>query len=311
MRDYIDQFISLFHYSVGLAAILILLHLIGFNYKSAVIRMRVSQLLKQDKEQLIKNKALLWYNQLLRATVSSYRPAMLRTIMTIQSCFLLMFLVFFLSKTQNIVFSLSFAILFAICVPIVFLYIRLSRIRANAQANINVAALKLLQSYLKNDRSMYFALKELSQELTGHMKLVFTMFYLRLFEHEEREEAAQVFAYQIGSFAGRNLSLAILRSLDGTDVNSILQDVTEEISKQERNIRKAETKGREAAQLGWLPAIGAPILFILNDQKMMLKSSYPYLLSTSMGVKALSITITAAVIGIVMAVMLANPKKQI
>lgn len=311
MRDYVDVFLNLLHYSIGLAAILILLHLFGFNYKAAFIRMRVSKLLKQDKEQVIKNKMLSWYNQLLRATIASYRPVMLRKILIVQACFFTLFLLFFLTRTQNVMFSLSFSILFAICVPVVFLYIRLSRIRANAQANINVAALKLFQSYLKNDKSMYFALKEMSQELKGNLKVVFTMFYLRLLEHEEREEAAQVFSYQIGSFAGRNLSLAILRALDGTDVSNILQDVTEEISLQERNLRKAETKGRETAQLGWLPAIAAPILFIINDQKIMLTSSYPYLLSTSMGVKALSITVTVAVIGILMAIILANPKKQL
>lgn len=311
MKIYLDQFISLLHYSIGLAAILIILNLIGFNYKAAIIRLRVNNLLKQNKEIVLKNKIMAWYNQLLRATVQSYKPIMLNKIIMVQISFFLMFLVSLWSITHSTVFSITFSFLFSVGVPVAFLYIRLSRIRANAQANINAASIKLLQAYQKNNRSMYFALKEVSQEFNGHLKLIFTMFYLRLIEREERDEAARIFAYQIGNFAGRNLSLAILKSFDGTDVSSILQDVTEEISKHERSIRKAESKGRETAQLGWLPTIGAPIIIIINDQKMMMKSSFPYLFSTSLGIKALSITITAAVIGIIMAVTLARPRKNI
>jgi hypothetical protein len=311
MRVYLDQFISLLHYSIGLAAILLILHIIGFNYKAAIIRLRVSNLLKQDKEIILNNKLLAWYNQLLRATIKTYKPLMLNRILLVQISFFLMLLIFLWSITNNMIFTLTFSILFAFGVPIAFLYIRLSRIRANAQANINTASIKLLQSYQKNNRSMYFALKEVSQEFNGHLKLIFTMFHLRLIEREDRDEAAKIFAYQIGNFAGRNLSLAILKSFDGTDVSSILQDVTEEISRHERSIRKAESKGRETAQLGWLPTIGAPIIIIINDQKMMMNSSFPYLFSTSLGIKALSVTITAAVIGIVMAVTMARPRKNL
>jgi hypothetical protein len=310
MNYYLDLTIKLVFYLIGLAGILLLLHTMGLNFKTSLRRLKAASVLKQNRVINFENPILSYYNQLLEATVRSYKPHLLSRVIYTQILLMLMFLLLLGLVTKSIIFTFVFSLLFSFGLPICLIYIRLIRIRASAQANIYEGTIRLLQAYQKNNNNMYFAIKEVSQLFSGDMKLVYTMLFMRITEKEERENAVKIFAFQVGDW-GRNLSIAILKAFDGTDVTGILQDITTEMSHYEQSVRNAETEGTETAQLGWLPAIAAPIVFIINDQKMMIKNSFPYLLNTSLGIKALPLTIIAAFVGIIMAVMLAKPKRNI
>jgi Flp pilus assembly protein TadB len=314
MIYFLDFLLRAVGYSIGLTAILLLFISIGFSPKKIKNRIRINKNVKGSEfhKTWLKYQYLRWYHKLLQATVSKYKEKYLFDILSIHVVVFAFLLVMFGVMTHNNVrFTILFSLLFAFLVPICVLYIRLFKIRTQAQASIIPATIHLLQFYKKNNMNMIFALKETAHHLDGHIKLIFAKYLIQLQQHQgDRHLAAETFAFQVGGNWGRNLSIAILKSLeDGTDIEPILRDMTTDMSEFRKRLREAETEGREAARLGYLPIFLIPLTMILNAEFLMEKNAYYYHFGTSLGIRVFAISVLSALIGFAMAIILSKPRQ--
>jgi hypothetical protein len=313
MSLYLDFILRSIGYFIGLLAILLFFISMGLSPKRIKNRIRINMMIKEQgyHSRWLENRYLRWYHKLLQSTISKYKEKHLIDIITIQGVVFTFFIVMFWVMTNNAGFTLLFAFFFAYIVPISFLYIRVFKIRNNAQARIVPATISLLQFYTKNNKNIIFALKDTTHYLEGHIKLIFAKYLIQLQQYQsDRHLAAETFAYQIGGNWGRNLSIAILKSIeDGTDIEPILRDMTKDMSEFRKRLREAETEGREAARLGYLPIFLIPITIVFNAEFLMENNAYSYHFGTPLGIRVLAISVISALIGFALAVILSKPKQ--
>jgi hypothetical protein len=313
MSVYIDFILRSIGYFIGLLAILLFFISIGFSPKKIKNRIRINMMIKEQAYQGrgLENRFLRWHHKLLQATNPKYKEKHLMDILTIQGVIFIFFTVMFWVMTNNVGFTVLFAILFAYLVPISFLYIRVVKIRNHAQASIVPATISLLQFYTKNNQNMIYALKNTIHHLDGHTKFIFAKYLVQLQQYQsDRHLAAETFAFQIGGNWGRNLSIAILKCIeDGTDIEPILRDMTKDMSEFRKRLREAETEGREASRLGYLPIFLIPITIVFNAEFLMENNAYSYHFGTSLGIRVLAISVIFALIGFALAVILSKPRQ--
>jgi hypothetical protein len=313
MSMYIDFLLRSVGYFIGLIAILLFFISIGLSPKKIKNRIRINMQTKEQGYQArwLENRYLRWYHKLLQATNPKYKEKYMMDILTIHGVIFTFFIVMFWVMTNNAGFTALFALLFAYIVPISFLYIRVFKIRNEAQAKIVPATISLLQFYTKNNQNIIYALKDTTYHLDGHLKFIFAKYLIQLQQYQsDRYLAAETFAYQIGGNWGRNLSIAILKCMeDGTNIEPILRDMTKDMSEFRKRLREAETEGRDAARLGYLPVFLIPITIVFNAEFLMENNAYYYHFGTPLGIRVLSISVISALIGFALAVILGKPKQ--
>jgi hypothetical protein len=313
MSVYIDFLLRSIGYLIGLLTILLFFISVGISPKTIKNRIRINMMIKEQGYQAkwLENRYLRWYHKLLQATNSKYKEKHLIDILTIQGVVFIFFIVMLWIMTNNYGFTALFALLFAYIVPISFLYIRVFKIRNEAQAKIVPATISFLQFYTKNNQNIIYTLKDTTHHLDGHLKIIFAKYLIQLQQHQgDRHLAAETFAYQIGGNWGRNLSIAILKCVeDGTDIEPILRDMTKDMSEFRKRIREAETEGRDAARLGYLPLFLIPITIVFNAEFLMENNAYYYHFGTPLGIRVLAISVISALIGFALAVILSKPRQ--
>lgn len=314
LLDLLSATIRAIGYLIGLAGLIFFVYSFGFKYNVVKNRLKLKRenQLKNYETRIRNTLFFRWFDRLLQATNKSYSPMLFTRIARIQLISFLVLLFLLSITTHAFLYALVTSIIFIYISPAAFLYVRVVRMRSHSQADLSNTTIMLLQEYQRNSKNMMFALKELTKRLDGDTKLIFGMLFIRMENRTmDRDQVAEVFAYQIGEW-GQNLSMTILKAIEeGTDVESILEDISADITEFLKSTSEAESSGREIAQLGKLTIFFIPTLIVINAQFFMEQNAYVYHFSDPVGIKVLTFSIILAFVGFIMAVLLEKPKKRL
>lgn len=312
MMQYLDLFVRIIGYFIGFSGFILLLFSFGFNLNSVKYKLRSSK--DSNKKQIILRSSFMrWYDQLLKATITSYKTTHLKPIVTLQSIFLVGLCIIYWLITSSMISSiiLPFSVVFLF--PITILYIRLLNIRHSTQAEISHTIIQLLQAYTKQHHNILFALKDIYPSLNKQTKFIVGMLIVRLESGiSSRKESMQIFAYQIGGEWGRNLSITILKGLeDGTNIAGILEDLSKDITEIDKKIEEVESEGIELIRLGYLPVIVLPLIIVGMHYMVsqMGGNAFEYIFQTATGLKTFTFSIILTLISFTTSKVFQRPKR--
>lgn len=310
----IDVGLRVIGYLLILSFIGVFMYVLGLRPNVLKSRLRISQVQRERKfKAKWENRTLYkWYDRLIQATVPSYRSSQLTKLILVQRILFLVLTLLFFVITRGVLFSLVSSFILVYVAPVGYLSIRLMKIRGNTRSEIDRACILLLQYYHKNNRNILYALKDVSHELNGDAKNTFAMLFIRLQSHyHERDKWTQVFAYQLGTVHGRNLSVIILQAIEtGVNIDRALADLNQDISIYKQTLEESLTKEREVAQIGKIPIFLIPITIVLNAEFFMQSNAYVYHFKTALGLQVLTVTVILALFGFAMAKVFEKPNDQ-
>lgn len=289
----------------------------GFNPSRARGRFQITRRIREKRfgDSILKIKLFKQYHFLLSSSVKQYRKEYLFNIVIgqIVSSILIYILVLFI--TNEIVFSFLPALFFSYLFPIGVLYFRHKQIQYEIQDDLEESIILLMQSYQKRDYNMLYAMKDVTENVQGSLKVVYSKLYARLHgSKEEKVLAAETFAFQVGYMRGKSLAILILKSLnEGENIELILVDMTVDITEFNKRTRDADSESKETAMLGLLP-IPITLIFIAVNSLFLIpkssgKSALYYHFYTPLGLKIFIITMIIGLINLALALVLKRPKK--
>lgn len=305
-----------FAYAIGLVGLIFLLISLGFTSKQLKARYRLTRdsRRKNFSSTWIRYPILEKYHHLLSSTIKQYEQRLFSTILTYQGLiFVFLFSVISL-LTQSLLFGLCSSLFFVLVVPITILWVRHKRIQNQLQESLHESITLLLTSYRTNHFNMLYALKDVSEQVEGQLKMVFGKLFARMHDSDDiKVLASKTFAFQLGNYRGKNLATAILRAIkDGTNVETILVDMKDDIHEFRKAIRDAMTESRETAMLGFLPLPGTAVLIYVTATYLLPDGNgYHYIFGTALGLKVFLASVIIGFINLLLALILRRPKQGI
>ncbi|MBN8202544.1 hypothetical protein LG291_25305 (plasmid) [Cytobacillus firmus] len=312
MIQYIDSIVRIFGYLIGFSGFVLLMYSFGFNFNSVKYKLR-SNKETNNKQIILRSNFMRWYDQLLKATINSYKTNHLKPLITLQATILVGLCIIYWLITRSMIssFILPFSVVFLF--PITILYIRLLNIRHSTQAVISDTIIQLLQAYTKQHHNILFALKDIYPNLNKQTKFIVGMLIVRLESGiSTRKESMQIFSYQIGGEWGRNLSITILKGLeDGTNIAGILEDLSKDITEIDKKIGEVESEGIELIRLGYLPVIVLPLIIVGMHYMVsqMGGNAFEYIFQTATGLKTFTFSVVLTLISFTTSKVFQRPKR--
>lgn len=307
--------LSIIYYLIGFLSLIGIFFGLGLKPNNFRERVRLNQRIRLNRytENLLANPYLKKYHLILSITFKRYTADSFVKILTIHvfSFLILMVLIFII--TRAFIVSFASAIIFAFAIPITLFYLRHKTIQNHIQHEILDVAIILLQEYQKNRHHMLYALKEVVNRTTGKVEETYARLFARMqLDDETKKEAAELFSFQIGQDRGKNLSTIILRACkDGTNVKNMLEELVEDITEFNKRKRTGVTKTRDTALVGWFPLVSLTGLVIFNQTTLIPNGkAFYYQFQTPTGLKSFIFAAICSVIGIIMFIVLRNPKKE-
>lgn len=307
--------VTIIYYLIGFSSLLGIFFSLGLRPNHLKERLRLNQRNRVNyyTSNLLKNNWLKKYHFILSITFKRYTVDNFFNVLLSQVLSFLILSILFTFITQAFLISIVSALLFTFVIPITLFYLRHKTIQNEIQNEILDVAIILLQEYQKNHKHMLYALKEVVNRTNGKIEETYARLLARMHADDEtKKQGAELFAFQIGHVRGKNLSTIILRACkDGTDVINALEELVEDITEFNKRRRTGETKSRDTALIGWFPIITLIGLLVFNQTTLIPngKAVY-YQFQTPLGLKSFLLTAICSVIGIIMYIVLRNPKKE-
>lgn len=311
----ISTIIKVVYYLLGFLSLLGILYGLGFKPNVLRERIRLNQRLriKRYTKFLLKSELLKKYHFLLEISFKNYTVDSFYKILVVQTItFLVMSSIFFVIINDFFV-SVVASLLFVFVIPIMLLYLRHKTIQNHIQNEIVEVSIILLQEYQKNHYHMIYALKEVVERTKGKSHETYARLFSRMLgDNETKKSGAELFSFQIGQVRGKNLSTLILRACkDGTNVTEMLEELVSDVTEFNKRKRTGETQARETAAIGFFPIFALIFLVIFNQTTFIPNGkAMEYQFQTPLGLKSFIFSVLCSVIGIVMFIVLKNPKKE-
>lgn len=301
-------------YGLGLASLVGIWVGLGLDIQRSRERFKLNRQMKLAtyNQTWIKNPLVKHYHFLLSACFKKYQLSMLSRIIVMQATLFIFTTLMLFVLIQEFLFAIAAAAVLIIVVPVGILYMIHKQRQFVLQSELTEASIMLLQQYQKNHYHMIFALKAVSEEMSGWPQVVYAQLFARMHDDDEKKElAAENFAFQVGYVRGKNLASIILRACkDGTQVMVALQDLIEDLTEFNKRIRNAETEASEAASIGYSALPLLIVLHVFNEWKLMPGEAFYYQFQTAQGLKSFIIAFIFSLVGIALAIIVKKPKKM-
>ncbi len=301
-------------YVIGLASVVGIWIGLGLNTQRMRERFKLSRQVRLAayNRKWLEYPLLRKYHFLLTSSVRKYELNYFSRVIVIQlSIFVFLVTVLtFILKDFRVATIIS--VMLAYALPIGALYLKHKQTQSALQSELVEASVVLLQEYQKNHRHMLYTLKSVAGNVSGHSEIAYARLFARMHDDDQMKEiAAEIFAFQLGHFRGKNLASIILRACkEGTPVEKQLEDLVEDITELNKVVRDAETAARETALIGYAPIPLLILLYFVNDKWLIPDGeTFYYQFQTSQGLQWFLIAFIFGLIGMGLALMVKPPRK--
>lgn len=311
----LDNWLSIGYYLFGFISLIGIWIGLGLKPNKMRERIKINQELRLERynKTWIQNTWMKRYHFLLDVSFRRYKLSYFSKVVVTQFLSFIFLTLLFYIAIQELRFALFASVLFIYLIPIGFMYMKHKQVQSAVQNEIIEVSVLLLQEYQKNHYHMLYALKEVTSRTKGKSQLAYARLFARMHDDDDMKKlSAEAFAFQLGRIRGKNLASIILRACkDGTIVTTMLEDLVEDVTEFNKRIRTGETEARETSWIGYFP-LPALIFLILYNQKSFIPNgkAMEYQFQTATGLKSFTIAFVCSLIGIAMALILKNPKKE-
>lgn len=311
----LESIFNLSLYFIGLVIVIWIWFSLGLNVSKMRERFRLNRQVKLENytTQWLNYKWMKQYHFLLVSSIKKYELEHFSKVVTVQFIVFISTLTILFISLSDIIFALFFALVCIYVGPISFLYLIHKNRQSHLQNELVESSVILLQEYEKNHKHMLFALKEVVDHLEGPSKIAYAKLLSRMHgDYAVKKMAAEAFAFQIGHFRGKNLSVLIFRDCaEGVNITTLLEDLITDITEFNKRVREAETESRETALIGYAPLPLLVILFFVNDRWLIPGGNAAYYqFQTEDGLKSFLISVMFGFVGLVLALVVKKPKKM-
>lgn len=311
----LDDLLLIFGDLLLFAVIIFVLLSIGLSSKT-IKTMRRRMIINRN----IKVKRIKWedspifnhYHRILLSTLPRYEGKYFLNTILMQFLFLFALLFSVFIVTHSFIFSSFTGLFFGFFIPYIVLRVKLKRLQTSAQSNMTAIVMKLLQSYRSNYHNINYAMIDLVGSLKGTAKVIFGTYFMRIkSDITQIELASETFSMQIGNDFGDRLAILMMRAHEGIDIETNLEDLSEDIHEFQKRIRDHKTEGREVSWLGYLPIFATPTYMLLMSRFIPDGKAFHYYFQTPLGLKSFVISVVAALIGLFFATVFSKPKQSL
>lgn len=205
--------------------------------------------------------------------------------------------------------------LFAACVPLIILYIRLHRVRVQNSYDLVPAISTLLSKYRYYKGNLYYAIFDMTKkELKGDIKTAFMVFLPALQGSGDMtiEEAVDEFYFRIPYERAIELGIAIMKNVQhGDDIEQSLNFMVADMTEQRKINAKIKTENREMMQLAYLPIPLIPGAIFFNVKMNGAAKTFHYYFVDPLGVRYLILTLIVCTICAIVAFMIQRPRNEV
>ncbi|OBZ15880.1 hypothetical protein A8L34_27940 [Bacillus sp. FJAT-27264] len=205
--------------------------------------------------------------------------------------------------------------LFFGCIPFIYRYIKLHRIRVQNSYDLVPAISMLLTRYRKHRGNLYRAIYDMTKnDLTGDIKSAFMILLpaLQGTGGTSIDKVIDEFYFRIPYDRAIQLGVCLMKNVQhGDDIELSLSFMVTDMSEQKKINTKIKTENREMIQLAYLPVFLIPGAMIFNVKMNGWNKTFHYYFVNPAGVAYLTMTVIVCALCALIAYVVQKPKNEV